>query len=314
MVFLFALSPLSLPIVFPFSSPQAANDSKMAAPAASLTSQPFRWAIASWSFFILENTVLSENRTLLISHLGDKNYHACYGLCSTAAMGSVGYAYKMVRNAEPMMWNSIKGAPMGAKVGSFACFTLGLGMMSQMPPKLQIPVEYRGEPVGDSTVQPNAMNAAANKTLSGEQSSGWKVRCPFDFSDNKNPDSNSVAGLERITRHPGLWSFAFLGLGQAFLTPSLPQRVWFAMPTLVALIGGAHTDSRYKRGMGGCLDESYEKITSNVPFWAICSGKQGQIGNVLKDMGEEIKPLNALIAVGAAGVWVLRRGRGIKVV
>lgn len=230
-------------------------------------------------------------------------------------MGSVGYAYKMVRNAEPMMWNSIKGAPLGAKVGSFVCFSLGLGMMSQMPPKLQIPVEYRGGPgVGESAVQPNAINTDANNTSFGEQSAGWKVRCPFDFTDNKNPDLNSVAGLERISRHPGLWSFAFLGLGQAFLTPSLPQQVWFAMPALVALIGGAHTDSRYKRGMGGCLEESYEKITSNVPFWAICSGKQGEIGNVLKEMGEEVKPLNAAIAVGVAGIWVLRRGRGIKVV
>ena len=209
-----------------------------------------------------------------------------------------------------MVWNATRGAPLSAKVGGFVCMSLGLGMVSQMPPKLQIPVEYHENSAVTASTQPTEQST--NDSSFESKQSGWKVRCPFDFTDNKNPDSNAVRGLERISRHPGLWSFAFLGLGAAFLTPSLPQRLWFAMPSMVALCGGAHTDSRYRRGMGGTLDERYDEITSNVPFWAILNGSQGEIGSVLREMSEEIKPLNAAIAVGVAGAWVLKRGRGMK--
>ena len=269
-----------------------------------------RWAVGSWSFFILENTVLSENRTTLISLLGDDTYHACYGICSTIAMGSVGYAYKLVRGADPLLWNVSRGTPIAGKIGSFLCLSLGLGMISQMPPKLQIPVEYLG---GDSETSLGLTQEDASNHNSQEQATGWKVRCPFDFTDKKHPDSNSVTGLERISRHPGLWSFGLIGLGNALLIPSLPQRAWLFMPTMVALVGGAHTDSRYRRGMGGSLDESYENQTSNVPLVALLSGRQGDLSKVCEEMIGEIKPLNAALAVGVAGVYVLGRGRRIKV-
>ena len=283
----------------------------MAAPAAKFTLNPaIRWAVGSWSFFILENTLISENRTLLISHLGDDTYHACYGLCSTIAMGSVGYAYKLVRGAGPLLWTTSQGAPLSGKIGSFVCLGLGLGMVSQMPPKLQIPVEYRGASSGE--IQPTNPDSI-NSNMQKREPMGFKVRCPFDFTDNKNPDSNTVTGLERISRHPGLWSFGLIGLGQALLIPSVPQRAWLTMPLLVALIGGAHTDSRYKRGMGGTLHESYEKQTSNIPFAAMLGGKQGDLFSLFTDMKKEVKPVNAVLAVGIAGVWVLRKGRGVKV-
>lgn len=260
-----------------------------------LVNPAMRWAIGSWSFFILENTLLSENRTALISLLGDDTYHAAYGLCSTVAMGSVGYAYRMVRCAPPLLWSTV---PLSGTVGSFMCLSLGLGMVSQMPPKLQIPVEYRSS-------SDTKEIATANNTTTG---TGWKVRCPFDFTDNKS--STVVSGLDRISRHPGLWSLGLVGLGQALLVPSLPQRIWLSMPLVVAFVGGAHTDSRYRRGMGGNLEEKYESQTSNVPFLAMLSGRQGEVLDVCREMSEEIKPLNAAIAVGVAGIWVLRRGRG----
>ena len=147
----------------------------------------------------------------------------------------------------------------------------------QIPPKLQIPVQFvSGNSSEENTIATSATattNAAVQPTESGE--GGWKVRCPFDFTDNK--DTNSpVHGLERITRHPGLWSFGLLGLGSAFLVPSLPQRVWLAMPSMVALVGGSHTDSRYRRGMGGELSEEYDDVTSNIPLYAMLSGSSGK--------------------------------------
>lgn len=82
---------------------------------------------------------------------------------------------------------------------------------------------------------------------------------------------------------------------------------------MVALLGGAHTDSRFRRGMGGNMSEEYDRFTSNTPFVAMLSGAQGNVMDVLKDFSEEIKPLNAMIAVGVSGLWVLGRGRGVKI-
>jgi uncharacterized membrane protein len=270
---------------------------------ATVLSKPMRWAIGGWSFFIAENFILSENRTYLINNFGDNAYHYAYGTLSTAAMSSVFYGYfRKVKDAPPFIF---KGPiPLGAKVASFICLSLGLGMASQIPPKLQIPVQFLKNSASDENTI--ATSAAAIEPIQDQV--GWKVRCPFDFTDNK--DTNSpVHGLERISRHPGLWSFGLLGLGGAFLVPSLPQGVWLAMPSMVALIGGAHTDSRFRRGMGGELSEEYDRVTSNVPFVAMLSGSQGNVIDVMKDFSSEIKPLNAALAVGTAGLWVLSKGR-----
>jgi len=260
--------------------------------------------------FIAENFILSENRTYIISKVGDDAYHGIYGTFSTIAMGSVFFGYfKKVKNAQPMLWNISQSAPLLAKIGSFVCMSIGLGMISQMPPKIQIPVHY----ASSTDVQQLATSAAATADLPEEiVEKGWKVRCPFDFTDNK--DTNSpVHGLERITRHPGLWSFGLLGLGNALLVPSLPQRLWLSMPLMVALVGGAHTDSRFRRGMGGTLSKEYDEATSNIPFLALLSGRQGNVVDKLQDFAEEVKPLNLALAVGVSGLWVLRKGGGVKI-
>lgn len=275
-----------------------------------------KWAVGGWSFFILENLILSENRTYLISNFGDDAYHICYGTLSTAAMSSVLYGYvRKVKNAQPLLWSLNGPSPLGAKIMSFVCLSVGLGMASQIPPKAQIPIHFvdggnendkqSGEVVASSPTN-------VNPTTVESQEKGWKVRCPFDFTDKKDTDNSPVNGLERISRHPGLWSFGLLGLGNALLVPSLPQRAWLAMPAMVALIGGAHTDSRFRRGMGGDLSEEYDGATSNIPFLAMLSGKQGNVLDVLGEFGGEIKPLNAMIAVGVSGLWVLSKGRGVK--
>lgn len=281
--------------------------------ASQILSKPaMRWAAGGWTFFIAENFILSENRTYLIENYGDDAYHYAYGTLSTAAMTSVFYGYfRKVKDAPPLLF---KGpVPVGAKVASFVFLSLGLGMASQIPPKIQIPVEFVSNNNAANENNTIATSAAVQTAVGPappmeEEGGGWKVRCPFDFTDNK--DTNSpVHGIERISRHPGLWSFGLLGLGSAFLVPSLPQRVWLAMPSMVALIGGAHTDSRFRRGMGGELSEEYDKVTSNVPLVAMLSGAQGSITDVMNNFSSEIKPLNAALAVGTAGLWVLSKGR-----
>ncbi|KAL7467254.1 hypothetical protein ACHAXS_007497 [Conticribra weissflogii] len=288
----------------------------MSAPiaASALLSTSMKWAVGGWTFFILENFILSENRTFLISQVGDDGYHIAYGTLSTAAMSSVFYGYfKKVKNASPLLWKIGGPAPLPAKMGSFVCLSLGLGMASQVPPKLQIPVHYDGGELVSSSKIDNSLDKPT--VTPSRTEGGWKVRCPFDFTDNHSKQQEAtgdVHGLDRVSRHPGLWSFGLLGLGNALLVPSVPQRAWLAMPAMVAIVGGAHTDSRFRRGMGGELPVEYDRVTSNVPFVAMFSGAQGNVLEVLRDFGSEVKLLNAAIAVGAAGVFVLRKGRGAK--
>ncbi len=310
-------------------SAAAASSSATATSSSSASASALKWAAGGWSLFIAENLLLSENRTYLIDRLGDDGYHGLYGTLSTVAMGSVAYAYRYkVRGQGPFAFSG-RPAP-AALAASFALQALALGMVSQSAPKLQIPVHL----VNDSSSGAAAAADAKNNTATTTQvkvapasapapaagGSQWKVRCPFDFSDSKSQtgvpkgtqqQADQLAGLDRITRHPGLWSFGLLGLGNALLVPSMPTRIWLSMPAMVALIGGAHTDSRHRRGMGGELCREVDDVTSNVPFLAMIMGRQdGGVVQSFEALGDEVKVLNAALAAGGAAMWVARRGRG----
>lgn len=263
-----------------------------------LSSPAIRWAAGGWVFFIAENTLLSENRTYLIDQLGDANYHNFYGLCSTSAVGSILYAYFYKFQSAPAAL-PLRRAP------AFCLLSLGLGMASQTVPKLQLPVAYGPSSESSSSDTASTNNSSGPQPPSTKSSSSFQVRCPFDFTDSKS-SSDQLWGVERVTRHPGLWSMGLVGLGQTLLVPSLPQRVWWSMPALVALIGGWHTDSRFERGMGGTLKTEYKDQTSNIPFAAMILGKQ-QYETM---QFAEVKALNVLLATSMAGVWVMARKGG----
>lgn len=311
-----------------------------------------KWALGGWSFFIFENYILSENRSYLIHNFGDDMYHIVYGSASSIAMGSILYGYiNKVRNAQPFLWSLGNAAPISAKIISFGCLSLGLGMVGQLPPKVQIPVHFvsgmeevtshQGEENNNSDInnysgmkedgaQLSSRTTQSTPTArldekSGEgEGGGWKVRCPFDFTYNNrkinathyggssDPINIQLHGIERVTRHPGLWSFGLLGVGHGLLVPSLPQKAFLCMPAVVALLGGSHSDSRHRRGLGGALDKEYDEVTSNVPFYAMLSGRQGR--NVVEVFEElwvkEVKHSNAMLAVGISALWVLMKGRG----
>ena len=245
------------------------------------------WAVSGWALFVAENAILSENRTFLIQYLGgDDRYHWLYGTCSTAAMGSIGYSYYYLRKHQLKALPAIRH-PAIAMAASWTSLTMGLILALQGLPSMQVPISL----------------------------STGQVRCPFDFSPKQahNVDTSSdpaaaLYGIERITRHPGLWSFGLIGLGNAALTPA-PLKLWWMGPALVAWLGGSHTDSRYRRNLGGSLDPSYDYVTSNLPFAATLTGRQGSVGSALGKIVEELKPLNAGLGAVIATVWVVTRGR-----
>ena len=255
-----------------------------------LRSSEVRWAISGWAFFISENAILSENRTFLIEQLGDDNYHLVYGSFSTAAMASIAYSYfRLTRTSGsnlPILWKT--AVPLRNLAASWTCMSLGLIMASQALPKMQIPFMIA-------------------QTTPSSSSYKFQVRCPFDFSDKDTIDIEHVRGLERITRHPGLWSLGLVGMGNAFLQSTIPLRIWWFGPASIAWLGGMHSDSRFRRGMGGTLDPYYESQTSNLPFVAMVTGKQGSC--TFGELVKEIKPLNAAVATAVATLWVVSRGR-----
>jgi hypothetical protein len=247
-----------------------------------------------------------------------------------------------------MLWKVGSAVPLSGRILAFSSLSLGMGLVSQTAPKLQIPFEYvnssgtigrrpsksgsggdgasvsNGTGGGDEHVQGQVTTTSIDNTGNNKNKARWKVRCPFDFTDARSQCLNDpeegggsiskemhVYGIDRITRHPGLWGFGIVGMGLSFLTPSVPTRIWLCMPVMVALIGGEHTDSRHRRGMGGTLSKDLDDKTSNIPFWAMVSGKQGHVMQSFgKFLGEEVKVLNGLLVVGLAASIVVRKGRG----
>lgn len=258
------------------------------------TRQKIQWAIGGWLFFVGENLVLSENRTYLIEVLGDGKYHAIYGTFSTIATIGILYGYRKLSKNHLLQGSAI---PLAARLGAGAVIGTGMLLASQVAPKLQIPV---------TRLNNNADDVESSSV--SKEPAGWKVRCPFDFTDHSSSNGeSSVCGVERVSRHPGLWALGLVSAGNGLLQPTLPLTLWFMGPALIALIGGSHADSRYRRGMGGTLSGLQDYQTSNVPFLAMVMGRQGN--DAFGQFVQEIKPLNAVLGVVAAGVWVASRGR-----
>ena len=95
------------------------------------------------------------------------------------------------------------------------------------------------------------------------------ARCPFDFRSDKDMPPGTVHSLERVTRHPMLWSLAAVGAGAALRARFVSEVVMFGFPVVFALVGGAHQDYRYRRGSGGLLSPEKDAVTSNIPFGAL---------------------------------------------
>lgn len=256
-------------------------------------SPQMRLAAGGWVFFVVENAVLSENRTWLIDYLGDDNYHLLYGTFSTAATASIGYAYYKITRGGGGVITGIKLSIL-SRLGSWGFLSAGVILASQALPKMQIPF---------------MVSSSSSSSESSSNGLKFQVRCPFDFADQKHASDAALRGMERVTRHPGLWSLALMGAGNAVLHTHPPLKMWWYGPTLVAWLGGAHSDSRFRRGMGGTLDPGYDSQTSNFPFAAMLCGKQGTPSRAFTGLIEETKLLNAGCAVAMASLWILSRGR-----
>ena len=251
----------------------------------------------AWLSFISENLILSHNREEIISRFGPSAYYYSYSLLSTISCGAIVYSYA---------WHCRgRGLPSPSKTVlrqslSFITQSLGLIGFSQLAPKLQLPFE-RTET--EAKILPDSTNINNGEKL--PKVLGITLRCPIDFraSENERNQKNEF-GIERITRHPVLWSIATTCLGSAISASFVPEIVALSFPLVWAIIGGAHTDYRHRRGWGGNLKPEKELNTSHVPFVAIFNGRQKW-----SQVYDEMKWTNAAIALSTASLLAIRRLR-----
>jgi hypothetical protein len=321
--------------------------------------------IAGWCFFLTENVVLSENREWIIHnifHGEESNYRVLFGSLSTLAMISTGYSYVVLRRQFQHRLQSfaitsdltpnvsyIQYVLLGS--AAWLSTTIGMGLLFHLLPPLQVPftISTPTVPSSDDRSNNNTITSPEDKafaiptSVSSNESSmplpfHWQLRCPFDFAtERKNQQQlqrqhpserlSQVTGIERITRHPGLWSFALIGMGNALMWYRFGTQIVFATslpvfditypfalfwigPMLMAELGGMHIDSRHRRGIGGTIDACYESETSNVPFLAIITGKQGNVGDVWSQYWRnEAKGLNNVVATVVATGWIIYQHR-----
>lgn len=258
----------------------------------------FRYISFGWSFFIVENLVLSENRSQIIEYLGDeKYYHYIYNSLSTFACSSVLYGYlKHGRKQGP----AISSGKIGTlKVfSSFVLRAMGLIGFSQLAPRMQIPVAFGRE---NAPVSPIVSNTGGEPTSDSRGKLQLQVRCPMDFKARDVP-ADGIYGLDRVSRHATLWSFGLVMASEALRSIYWSEIAMFSFPLMFAMIGTAHQDSRFRRGMGGYLSPEKDDSTSNVPFVALLTGKQPWA-----PLENEIKWTNAALATIVSGFMTLLR-------
>ena len=188
----------------------------------------------------------------------------------------------------------------GRIVTSAGLTALGLIGFSQLAPKLQVPVEINTSSSSQETIDTRATEVEPKK----EGSAGFfKPKCPMDFKPVDMPE-DGVYGMKRVSRNPNFWSLGLLGAGVAAASSTAPQVVAFGFPLVFALFGGAHQDSRFRRGMGGVLEPEVDAKTSNVPFLALVTGHQQWA-----DLKDEVKWTNAALATLVAFLYVLKKAR-----
>jgi uncharacterized membrane protein len=230
---------------------------------------------AGWAAFVLENLILSENRSEIIKKINDKNYHRIYNACSTASMAAVIYGYfRHGKNSILTADTSFKRLQPKGVIGKLAIFGLrlvGFGIFSQTLPKLQYP--YKDLESSKKTV----------------------TQCPIDFSSDL-----PGRGIKRVTRHPTLLSFSMVTLSYALEARLFSSFVLLGMPLIVTTIGCLHQDSRYLRGIGGKMDDDEYQKSSFIPFIAFIRGDQN-----ISDWINEVKFYNLSIASVMAFVSIL---------
>ena len=169
-----------------------------------------RWVTFGWVAFIAENLVLSHNREDIIAKLGDSNYHTIYNTLSTVACSSIAYGFfKYGKFGGPQFHRRSAVVHLSGMIIQ----AIGLIGISQLIPTLQVPIGILRE----TKKQSNKNHISGQSSSTNESEIKITVRCPMDFRP-KTVSADGLFGMERVTRHPAIWSLGFIGLGSAIST------------------------------------------------------------------------------------------------
>ncbi|KAJ3090766.1 CAAX prenyl protease [Physocladia obscura] len=254
-----------------------------------------RLIVLGWTGFIAENVIVSEHRAELVAMLGsEKIYKAAYASLSTAACAATLWGYGAYGHRQGPR---VKPAGHATRLAIVALQALGAaGLVHQYAPKLNLPLQLSKATIPQTNNNQSSNQPSSQHSIQPASGSSWNwsIACPIDFAYEKKQHTG-LLGLQRITRHPQLFSLAFLSLGAALASPFLTARLLFTFPAVFAVIGGAHQDRRFVRD--GKWSQEFIDKTSLIPFVALVDGRQQW-----SVLWNELKHVN--IGVGAVGAIV----------
>jgi uncharacterized membrane protein len=100
-------------------------------------------------------------------------------------------------------------------------------------------------------------------------------------------------GVVRITRHPFLWGVALWALVHLVMNGDVASLILFGSLLVLAIGGTTAIDAKRRRSFGDGWAR-FAQTTSNVPFGAILSARNG-LGSAVSELGI-MRPLLAVIA------------------
>jgi uncharacterized membrane protein len=109
--------------------------------------------------------------------------------------------------------------------------------------------------------------------------------------------TEAARGIVRITRHPFLWGIALWAVVHLIVNGDLASLIFFGSLLLLAVAGTLAIDAKRRRNFGAQWDE-FAKVTSDIPFAAIASGRN-QLGPALAEIGVW-RPVVAILIYVAA--------------
>ena len=103
---------------------------------------------------------------------------------------------------------------------------------------------------------------------------GFLVRNPtLVGAELKEDGAQELArGVTRITRHPLQWGMVLWAASHIVVNGDLVSIVFFSAFALLSLVGSALMDMKKARVFGSAW-QAYAAVTSNIPFGAICAGR-----------------------------------------
>lgn len=175
----------------------------------------------SVGYCLIQTRLTIENRTTIIEKIGEDNYHNVYNSLSIASTLTIATGF-LRRNKYTLAKHGLFDNQ-SKLIKSVSLLTRGLGLfgLSQVLPRLQSPFVVDSKPMDLSKEA-----VPSQSTVEKLSTIKFKSRCPMDFK-SEGEGLDGVKGMDRISRHSVLFSFASLALSFALGTSLTPLLITY---------------------------------------------------------------------------------------